>query len=640
MMFQDRKHAGRLLGEALSHYKNEDAVIFALPRGGVPVAAEISTALKLPLDVLIVRKIGAAFQAELAAGAICEDEDPVWNQSVLSQIGLNTEDLAPTLRAEKEKIKKQRELFRNNEKVSNVHHKTVIVVDDGLATGFTMLAAIKYLKKKGAAKIVVAVPVAAEKSARQLKTKVDDVVILEKPADLWAVSQWYDDFSQVSDEEVVADLHRNNLNKTDMAFEISRALFKFKKPGDLHALADAVKDKRVVMLGEATHGTAEFYQIRAELSKMLIENHGFSFIAVEGDWPDAEHLNRYISKGEGMSARDVLKRNHRWPTWMWANDEVAKLAEWMKYKHAGFYGLDVYSLFQSIDEVVRYLKETEPQLAEEVSKRYACFEPFESDEISYAKSLVKFPAGCKSEVLANLQKLLDLRIKKITDNDDGLFSAQQNARIVANAEAFYRAMIDSDDKSWNVRDIHMMDTLDQLLERHGEGAKAIVWAHNTHIGDYRATDMAEAGYVNLGGLARQSYGKENVALVGFGTHEGKVLASHAWGGVEEIMSVPPAAESSYEHQLHRAAVQAGAQQFFLLFNHSQSQLTSQLTKRMGHRAIGVVYDPSREKRSNYVPTELSNRYDAFVFVDTTHALNSLHVPYLQGDFPETWPTGM
>jgi len=636
MIFQDRKHAGRLLAEALKHYKNEDAIIFALPRGGVPVAAEVSASLKLPLDVLIVRKIGAAFQAELAAGAICEDEDPVWNQSVLSQIGLNTEDLAPTLRAEKEKIKKQRELFRNDLKVSKCQHKTVFVVEEGLATVFTMLAAIKYLKKKGAAKIVVAVPVAAEKSARQLKTKVDEVVILEKPADLWAVSQWYDDFSQVSDEDVIADLHRNNLNKTDMALEISRSLFKFKKPADLHALADAVKDKRVVMLGEATHGTNEFYQIRAELSKLLIENHGFSFIAVEGDWPDADRLHRYITKGEGPSAREVLKRNHRWPTWMWANEEVAKLAEWMKGKNAGFYGLDVYSLFQSMDEVVRYLKAKEPELAEEIKKRYACFEPFETDEISYARSLIKFPAGCKSEVLLNLQKILDLRVKKITEDDDRLFSAQQNARTAANAEAFYRAMIGPEDNSWNVRDTHMMDTLDRLLERHGEGAKAIVWAHNTHIGDYRATDMADAGYVNLGGLARQSYGKENVALVGFGTYEGKVLASHSWGGVEEIMTVPPAVENSYEYQFHRAAVQSGCSQYFMIFNQEHPQFV----KRMGHRAIGVVYEPSREKRSNYVPTELSKRYDAFVFVDLTHALHSLHVPYLKGDFPETWPTGM
>jgi erythromycin esterase-like protein/predicted phosphoribosyltransferase len=637
MVFQNRKHAGRLLSRALSHYQNEDAIILALPRGGVPVASEIAAALKLPLDVLIVRKIGAAFQAELAAGAVSEDEEPIWNQSVLSQIGLDTEDLAPTLRSEKEKIKKQREMFRNGEKISSFVNKTAIVVDDGLATGFTMMAAIKYLKKKGAKKIVVAVPVAAEKSARQLKTKVDDVIILEKPADLWSVSQWYDDFSQVSDEEVMYDLHHNSLAKADLTSEINRSLFKIKKNTDFHALVDAVKDKRVVMLGEATHGTAEFYEMRAEISKQLIENHGFNFIAVEGDWPDAYRLNNYIQKGTGKSARDVLKQNHRWPTWMWANEEVAKLAEWMKNQSAAFYGLDVYSLFESIEEIRNFLKEKDPKLAAEVEKHYSCFEPFEGDEISYARSLFKYPAGCKQEVLENLQKLLELRIKNITDNDDELFSSQQNARIIANAEAYYRSMVEADDHSWNVRDTHMMDTLDRLLERHGEGAKGIVWAHNTHIGDYRATDMLSAGYVNIGGLARQSYGEENVALVGFGTYQGQVTAGSAWGGPEKVMTVPPAMEESYEYYFHRAAVRSLTSQYFLLFDQTHHP---QFSKRMGHRAIGVVYDPHEERRSNYVPTELSKRYDAFVFVDTTHALKSLHTPSVRGDLPETWPTGM
>ena len=212
MLFKNRKHAGRLLAQALKQYQDEDAIILALPRGGVPVAAEIAETLNLPLDVLIVRKIGAAFQAELAAGAVCEDETPIWNQSVLSQMGLQPEDLASTLLAEKEKIRKNRELFRNGKSVSSFINKTVIVVDDGLATGFTMLSAIKYLQKKGAAKIVVALPVAAEKSARLLKSKVEDVIIIERPTALWAVSKWYDDFSQVQDEDVVADLRRNKRN--------------------------------------------------------------------------------------------------------------------------------------------------------------------------------------------------------------------------------------------------------------------------------------------------------------------------------------------------------------------------------------------------------------------------------------------
>jgi erythromycin esterase-like protein len=322
---------------------------------------------------------------------------------------------------------------------------------------------------------------------------------------------------------------------------------------------------------------------------------------------------------------------------MWANEEIAKLAEWMKTKDAAFYGLDVYSLFESIDEITRYLRAKEPELAEEVEKRYSCFEPYEGDEISYARSLLKYPAGCKHEVLMNLQKLLELRVGKVTENDDDLFSSQQNARIIANAETYYRSMVEVDDHSWNVRDTHMMDTLDRLLERHGEGAKAIVWAHNTHIGDYRATDMLSAGYVNIGGLARQSYGDENVALVGFGTYQGQVTAGSAWAGPEQVMTVPPAAEESYEYHFHRAAVRSLTNQYFLILNNKNHPYFS---KRFGHRAIGVVYDPHEERRSNYVPTELSRRYDAFVFVDTTHALKSLHTPSVRGDLPETWPTGM
>jgi len=221
------------------------------------------------------------------------------------------------------------------------------------------------------------------------------------------------------------------------------------------------------------------------------------------------------------------------------------------------------------------------------------------------------------------------------DGDD-LFSSQQNARIVANAETYYRAMLGADASSWNVRDGHMMDTLDQLLERAGEGAKAIVWAHNTHIGDYRATDMKAAGYVNIGGLARQSYGDDNVALIGFGTYEGEVLAGLSWGAPEQIMPLPPAHEESYEYYFHIAAARKKINQYFLLLDDKSH---TPFAQRLGHRAVGVVYDHKHERRGNYVPTELSKRYDAFVFVDRTHALKSLHAVFVHGEFPETWPTG-
>lgn len=662
MIFHDRKHAGQLLTQRLHKFQKENPVILGLPRGGVPIAAEIARALKAPLDVLIVRKIGAPIQPELAVGAVCEEGEPFWNALILSQLGLEPDDLARTVAAERAKIKNQIELFRESKKFPSVSGRTVIVVDDGLATGATMSAAVRYLKRKSAAKIIIAVPVAAEGSSAKFRRKVDELVVLDEPEDLMSVGQWYEDFSQVTDEEVVellkksaADVKgvsrqagdlfldhlplekqddRNKLSGLEDA--IARSMVPLGTEEDLDLLVQSLKDKRVVMLGESSHGTEEFYQLRRQISQRLIEDHGFKFIAVEGDWPDAYRLHKYIQTGEGGYAKNVLMHNHRWPTWMWANEEIVKLAEWMRTHRAGFYGLDVYSLFESIDEVVSYLRRIDLSVAREVRSRYACFDPFEGDEISYARSLMKYPPGCENEVLQNLQQLLELRVMDWSKDGDDLFSSQQNARIVANAEAYYRAMLGADARSWNVRDGHMMDTLDRLLERSGEGGKAIVWAHNTHIGDYRATDMKAAGYVNIGGLARQSYGDDNVALVGFGTYEGEVLAGFAWGATEQVMPLPAAREDSYEYHFHQVATRKNRDRFFVLLgDHGRTPLSQSL----GHRAVGVVYDPLRERRGNYVPTELSKRYDAFVFVDRTHALKSLHAVSVHGEFPETWPSG-
>lgn len=353
--------------------------------------------------------------------------------------------------------------------------------------------------------------------------------------------------------------------------------------------------------------------------------------------PDAHRLNKYIQTGEGENARSVLMKSHRWPTWMWANEDIVKLAEWMKNKGSSFYGLDIYSLFESIDEVNKYLKNNYPDLAKEVEQRYACFDPFERDEIAYARSLIKYPIGCEGAVLQNLQKLLKMRIKNIGSNGDELFNTKQNAHTIANAEAYYRSMLSADPSSWNIRDGHMMETLDRLLERAGEGAKAIVWAHNTHIGDYRATDMKEHGYANLGGLARLSYGEENVALVSFGSYQGEVLAGAAWGGPEIIMPLPPAHDKSFESYFHKVALKQRTNQFYLIMKENTH---SALSLKLGHRAVGVVYNSQHESRGNFVPTELSKRYDSFIFIDKTHALKSLHSVAVRGEFPETWPSGL
>jgi erythromycin esterase len=245
--------------------------------------------------------------------------------------------------------------------------------------------------------------------------------------------------------------------------------------------------------------------------------------------------------------------------------------------------------------------------------------------------------GCEREVMETLQDLLALRLNGLSDREEALFDAQQNARIVANAENYYRTMIRANEDCWNVRDRHMTDTLGVLLERYGSESKAIVWAHNTHIGDYRATPMATYGQINIGGLARERWGKEQVALAGFGTFEGKVVASHAWDGPIEVLSVPPGRAGSYEALFHEAATVTGSEALVLP---DLEQAEEELSDIRGHRAIGVVYQPAHERLGNYVPTSLSNRYDSFVFIDKTTALDPLIQEFDREELPETWPAGL
>lgn len=420
--------------------------------------------------------------------------------------------------------------------------------------------------------------------------------------------------------------------------EIMKSAVPLKRTSQLDQLLEKMSNCKIVMLGESTHGTLEFYQWRRLISQRLIEKYGFKFIAVEGDWPDCWKLNRYIENGDGASARNVMKTFNRWPTWMWANEEAEKLVEWM-HEHGGhFYGLDVYSLFDSLDAVKEFARKLEPALADELINSYGCFSKFDRNEKSYAKSLLEFPSGCREEAVASLRKLLRLRLDQTNADAPELFNAQQNAVIIQNAEQYYRSMIEGSEESWNVRDEHMLQTLDSLMHFHGNGAKVIVWAHNTHIGDYHATDMAKEGYVNLGGLARERYGMDNVFLVGFGTYEGEVLAGRAWGSPAEVMKLPEARLGSYENHFHQVAQQLSSIPFFMAFDRHDG---SSLAQTRGHRAVGVVYETEYELTGhNYVPTSLANRYDAFVFVDHTKALKALKAPLNRKQFPETWPSGI
>lgn len=857
--FHNRVEAGRILADKLAHFFDENPLILALPRGGLPVAGEIAKRLSAPLDVLAVKKIGAKNNPELAIGAVSEDGVPVLNEDIVNLMDpsrIYLKDAVPKKAAE---VQRQISMYRNIRPMLPVSGRVVILVDDGLATGATMEAAVQVLKNRGAKKIIAAVPVASSEAYSRLKSVVDEAEVLLVPKEFYSVGLWYHDFSEVTDEVALSIFKNNagvseaktqekevkivvengyvhgdlcipnnakgiilfahgsgssrkssrnrevaralqgegfatllfdllteaegavrgnvfdiellssrlilakhwikehhgslpiglfgastgaaaaieaaaqepsdifaivsrggrpdmavasllhvkiptllivggedkevlNLNraasrklvnsrlviipgashlfeeagkleeviefamdwfiehlpereftviepKEQMVREIVRLAKPIHSDNDLRELAKSISGVRVVMLGESTHGTQEFYDIRKRISQILIEEHGFNFIAVEGDWPDCYEINRYIQGKFTNGIHSVLSSFQRWPTWMWANDSVLELAEWMKGRKASFYGLDVYSLFKSIEVVEKYVSNFGEDISKEFLRRYSCFEPYQRDEIAYAKSLLRFPKGCKEEVTKNLSDLLKLEIEIHRLNDDDLFNARQNARVVKNAENYYRAMLSGDAETWNIRDRHMLEVLTNLLNFHGKGSKGIVWAHNTHIGDYRATDMQEEGYVNLGGLAREEFGEENVSLVGLDTNSGDVRAGSAWGAKEEIMSLPTARKGSAEFYLHKAVREIHSDRYYLKFD--EKSKTTSLGRRHGQRAVGVVYSQFAELSGhNYVPTELAKRYDLLIYLDQTSALRSLHSRSERGKFPETWPSGV
>ncbi len=413
------------------------------------------------------------------------------------------------------------------------------------------------------------------------------------------------------------------------------------KMEDLKGLTDRIGDKKIVMLGEASHGTHEFYTWRSYISQRLIEDHGFNFIAVEGDWPDLFEVNNFIQNDSvSEDVGEVLHRFDRWPTWMWANWEIAALAEKMKshnHRHpdtkVGIYGLDVYSLWDSLHSIIKYLEENDPEALEKAKEAIRCFEPYkEEDGIAYARASMMVPEPCREEVVALLKETQTARFQK-TGTKHQVFDAEQNALIAANAEKYYRTMVQSDAASWNVRDSHMMQTLNRLLTYYGDHSKAIVWAHNTHIGDSSATDMAEEGMYNIGEFARAAY-HQDVALVGFGTYSGSVIAGSAWGAEMQKVTLPEAMPESWESLLH----EAGAGNKYVMMDELQDTFFAH--QRIGHRAVGVVYRPQFERYGNYVPSVVAKRYDAFIFIDHTHALHPLHLTPNGSEVPETYPFGL
>lgn len=646
MRFKDRDEAGKLLADKLSSYGHFDPIVLALPRGGVPIAAIIAEKLKASLDVVLVKKIQAPGSEEFAIGAVAEDERPMLNESYINAENLDRDKIASTIVKRISEIRKRSILYREKLPALSLIGRTCILVDDGLATGATMVAAVEWLKTKKVKRIIIAVPIASTEGAKMVTPMVDEFVSLVTSSNMIAVGYWYEEFNQVSDNEVLQYLERRHDSKSSLPKaksipeEIDKIAVPFKKSEELKSMIEEMSKHRIVMLGEATHGTKEYYQMRREISEILIQDYGYDFIAVEGDWPACYNLNKFAHSDSKKSSEEIVHNSfHRWPTWMWANDEIPPLIDWMKKNDmGGFYGLDVYSLFESLDETKKYLAKINPKLAAELVAGYECFDEFGKNEMKYAESLLKFPEGCEKEVVANLRELLRLRINDVQLSNKEFFDVKQNARVVESAEKYYHTMLSGSVDSWNIRDQHMLETLEHLLHFYGPNSKAIIWAHNTHVGDYHATDMLKDGYINLGGLARERFGFEDVFLCGFGSYKGEVTAAKAWGAEVQNMILPEAKTDSIEEYFHHAAEKSNAEKLYVPLKNLDKD--SPLNRVCGHRAVGVVYDPIHERfGSNYVPTKLASRYDAFLFIDETHALKPIPSTFIYGEFPETWPQG-
>jgi protein-L-isoaspartate(D-aspartate) O-methyltransferase len=389
-------------------------------------------------------------------------------------------------------------------------------------------------------------------------------------------------------------------------------------------LFDRFAGKRVVLLGEASHGTAEFYRARAAITRRLVETHGFNIIAVEADWPDAAAVDRYVR--HRPPARDGEPAFRRFPTWMWRNTDVESFIEWLHAyngvlepdERAGFYGLDLYSMSASIAAVLAYLDHADPEAARIARERYGCLTPWQKDPSVYARAVQSHGfRQCEGAVLRQLSDLLDKRMQYAAQDGENFLDAAQNARLVAAAERYYRTLYQGPAQSWNLRDTHMFETLANLLQAKGPEARAVVWAHNSHIGDADATEMGRVrDETNIGRLCRERYGDE-AALIGFGTYAGTVAAADDWDGQMRLMRVRPARPDSYEYLMHPG-------------------LRAMLEAPRLERYIGVIYRPDTELYSHYAESSLARQFDAYVWFDETAAVTPLPTEARPG-MPETYP---
>ena len=675
--FRDRSDAGQQLAARLGHYRGRpDLLVLGLPRGGIPVAAEVARALDAPLDAFLVRKLGVPGHEELAMGAIASGGLRILNDETVRDLNIPAAAIDAVEANERRELTRRERLYRGAQARLDVAGKTVILVDDGLASGSTMRAGALALREMHPAWLVGAVPVASRGVCEAMRDVVDEMVCAETPDPFYAVGLWYDDFGQTGDDEVRAALAHAERRMAPHPLAAPADGPREPRPGlqaresiahvalplrgeraDYDPLLERIGTAQIVLLGEATHGTHEFYRDRAAITRRLVAERGFNAVAVEADWPDANRVNRFVrGESDDPDAAAALGDFERFPRWMWRNDDVLAFVQWLRDHNdalpidaakTGLYGVDLYSLHRSIEAVVSYLDNVDPEAAGRARARYGCFDDFGDNPQIYGQMVsLGIAEDCENEVVGQLVEM-QRRAHEVPPGDlgtpDAAFFAEQSARVARNAERYYRAMFRGRASSWNLRDTHMADTLDALVahltERDGS-ARIAVWAHNSHLGDARATEMGVGGELNLGQLVRERHPRQSYGI-GFTTYDGTVTAAAEWDGPARRRRVQPALPGSYEDLLHEAS--AVAESDLLLPLHGDNAAIDTLMEPRLQRAIGVIYKPETERFSHYFHAILPRQFDTVLHLDRTSAVQPLDrdAGFEEPDeVPETWPFGV
>lgn len=677
--FSDRRDAGRQLALRLHRYAGDPSVtVLGISRGGVPVASAVAQVLDAPLGVCVVRAITAPLFPEFPVGAVAGPDVIVLDDDAVQAAQLSPEALDRARAAAMTEWQRQSVAFAAAAPHQSLRARTVLLVDDGLASSVIMEAAVRAVRVEQPTAVVVAVPIAGPPALDRLATVVDACIAVETSLQLDGVGSWYQAFRRADDREVITLLEearrRPSLPDTaptarspqgghirQLIAQLQRAARPLVgAPDDIDALLPRLRDATVVLIGEASHGTHEFYRMRQELTRRLIAEAGFTAVAAEADWPSAYRVDQYVrgAASADPDATTALAGFRRFPQWMWRNADVLDFVGWLRQvndargdpaRTVGFFGLDLYSLHESMGAVIAHLRAIDPEAAQRAAQRYECFEPFGHDPVVYGRvTQMGLSHDCEHVALAQLQELQDQwRALPVPgdarwgDPHDAAhhFAVEQNARVVRNAERYYRTMFQPRQSSWNLREHHMMDTLRALrafLGRRHPDSKLVVWAHNSHVGDARATSQGEYGEVSLGQLCRETWGRD-VALVGFTTYTGTVLAADDWDHPGRHMAVRPALEHSVEWLLHETGIPA-----FAITPASDPVLQELFDLRRLFRAIGVVYRPQTERQSHYVQTALSQQFDVVLHYDRTRAVEPLESTALTvpDELPDTYPSAL